>query len=412
MNTDLSYAGVSEEAARWAHNEGVVLRKQIGGQIAYGMIIATLLYIPLFYGLLGDFYAGHISSIALVLHLIGLRLHRAELSWAPMWSLIVGLTQLTTLDTLVLHSEVGSYLWMMTLPPFAIMACARAWERRSITLLTISAMLLCALVRARFVGESVNAGLIISLISIIGSSLLLSYITRWSLRQIERSQALLAEEHARSEALLLNVLPQEIVGRLKGNKQHLHDVTIADTYEHASVLFADIVGFTELSSKLPPQELVNMLNHYFTAFDYLSAHYEIEKIKTIGDAYMAATGILREDEGALERLADLALAMLKEVERLNQAQGLALQLRIGVHFGPVTAGVIGKQKFIYDLWGDTVNTAARLESHGVPGKVQVSEVVKQKLSARFLFEEGGVKSLKGKGEMKTYFLTSSSQPAP
>jgi class 3 adenylate cyclase len=173
------------------------------------------------------------------------------------------------------------------------------------------------------------------------------------------------------------------------------------------VLFADIVGFTELSAKLPPQELVNMLNHYFTAFDYLSAHYEIEKIKTIGDAYMAATGILREDEGALERLAQLSLAMLQEVERLNKAQGLTLQLRIGLHFGPVTAGVIGKQKFIYDLWGDTVNTAARLESHGVPGKVQVSEVVKHRLNAQFSFEEAGLKVLKGKGEVQTYYLTSS-----
>ena len=406
MSVSPSMFGISAEAETWARDARLMLRAQVGGQVARWMSVATLTYILLFYFVLKEPLAGHISVVVLLLHMIGWLLHRREVAWAATLNLLVGLTHLGLLDIAVLHTERSVYLWMMCIPPFAVLACASALERRVVIGLSVLMMIACSKYNDALNGVSFNTSSVVTLISIIGSSLLLSYITRWSLLQIERSQALLAEEHTRSEALLLNVLPREVVGRLKDSKVHLHECTIADNYQRASVLFADIVGFTELSSKMPPQQLVELLNRYFITFDYLSAQHEVEKIKTIGDAYMAATGILHDDEGSLKRLAQLSIAMHQEVEKLNQELNVELKLRIGLHTGPVTAGVIGSRKFIYDLWGDTVNIAARMESHGIPKRTQVSEAVYLNLKGRFLFEPLGAKTIKGKGEMNTYLLIS------
>ena len=395
---------MSDLAQQWAQEERRELRAGMGLTIAKWMIGATIVYIALFYLLTNNPQAGQLSIGAFVLHCVGWRLHRAKRSFASTWSLLIALLHLALLDTLILHSTLSIFLWMITIPPFAVMACATHWERRGVTIVTIITMVACALLGDAHRQEPFSANTVIGLISIIGSALLLTYITRWGLKQLERAQARLAEEHALSEALLLNVLPSEIVSRLKHKPQRLHESTIADTYDHAAVMFADIVGFTELSTRLPPQELVDLLSHYFTAFDQLSARHQVEKIKTIGDAYMAATGILEDDESALDRLARLSLAILSEVQALNASLGQDLNIRIGLHTGPVTAGVIGSKKFIYDLWGDTVNIAARMESHGVAGKVQVSAQVRAGLGERFVFERAGVKQIKGKGEMETFFL--------
>lgn len=213
----------------------------------------------------------------------------------------------------------------------------------------------------------------------------------------ERDDAALmvATERERSERLLLNVLPPPIAERLKAGES-----PIADGFPEVGVLFADIAGFTPLSTTLPPQAIVRMLNEVFTKFDELAAEGGLEKIKTVGDAYMVASGLLIGGPDHLHRLALMASSMLRAVRSMNGA----LELRIGIDVGPVVAGVIGRNRFIYDLWGDTVNTASRMESHGVPGAVHVTERVRAHLAHTFEFEDRGTIDVKGKGPMRTYLL--------
>jgi adenylate cyclase len=209
----------------------------------------------------------------------------------------------------------------------------------------------------------------------------------------------LEEEHARSERLLLNILPPAISARLKDG-----EVTIADGFQEVSVLFADMVGFTELSARMPPADLVGVLNSVFSRFDELAGELGLEKIKTIGDAYMVAAGLPepRDDHAAV--LVRMGLHMRDALTLLNEEQGLSLAVRIGVHSGPVVAGVIGKRKFSYDLWGDTVNTASRMESHGEKGRVHVSQATASLLGDAFELASRGSIPVKGKGEMATFFV--------
>jgi guanylate cyclase len=207
------------------------------------------------------------------------------------------------------------------------------------------------------------------------------------------------KEHDRSEKLLLNILPRPIAERLK-EKQDI----IADGFAEATILFADIVGFTKLSARTSPQELVAMLNSIFSAFDRLAQTYGLEKIKTIGDAYMVVGGLPEPRTDHAEAIAEMALRMQTEIARLNTEMVGPLSLRIGINTGPVVAGVIGRQKFIYDLWGDTVNTASRMESHGVENCVQLTESTYERLKEHYLCEERGLIDVKGKGKMKAYFL--------
>ena len=216
--------------------------------------------------------------------------------------------------------------------------------------------------------------------------------------------ALVEEEREHSERLLLNILPAPIASRRKRNPGPL-----ADAFEDASILFADLVGFTELSSNLSPEELVRFLNSVFTEFDQIAREHGIEKIKTIGDAYMAVAGVPIAQPDHVERIADAALAMRSRVEKLDRAapnggQRKPLALRFGIATGPVVAGVVGDSKFIYDLWGDAVTTASRMESHGQAGWIQVTEGVYERLRDRYAFRPLGTVPIKGKGEMPTYLL--------
>ena len=204
--------------------------------------------------------------------------------------------------------------------------------------------------------------------------------------------------HRENERLLLNVLPASIANKLKQQVG-----IIAERFDDASVLFADIVGFTPLSARLSPTELIESLNRVFSGFDELADHHKLEKIKTIGDGYMVAGGLIEQNADHLAAMATMALAMHENVRKLNGEFG-GLNLRIGLQVGSVIAGVIGIRKFIYDVWGDTVNTASRLESHGAPGRTHVSEMVFARLQGRFAFEERGTIELKGRGPMNTYFL--------
>jgi guanylate cyclase len=219
-------------------------------------------------------------------------------------------------------------------------------------------------------------------------------LLHYFVQQRDRAAEIIAFERERSERLLLNVLPEPIAERLKAGES-----VIADASSEVGVLFADIADFTPRSETMSPDDVVRLLNDVFTAFDGLAASHGVEKIKTIGDAYMAASGLLEPTPRHVEDLADLALAMQDEARRLG-----TIRLRIGIDIGPVVAGVIGRRKFSYDLWGDTVNTASRMESHGIPDAIQVTERAYRRLAGSFAFEERGLIEVKGKGPMRAYLL--------
>jgi class 3 adenylate cyclase len=221
---------------------------------------------------------------------------------------------------------------------------------------------------------------------------------RWQERErlyLDRLEA----EKEKYEALLLNILPQQVIGRLNDG-----ETVIADRFDNVSVLFSDLVGFTILSAKLPPNQLVIYLNRLFSAFDRLAKELGVEKIKMIGDAYMVASGVPDPRTDHADAIARMALGMLQIVERINPSIEHPFQIRIGVNSGPVVAGIIGTHKFIYDVWGDTVNVASRLESHGLPNHIQVSKVTAQLLKGRFELEPRGPIEVKGKGRLETFFL--------
>lgn len=204
---------------------------------------------------------------------------------------------------------------------------------------------------------------------------------------------------ARSEGLLLNVLPRTIAERLKREPG-----VIADVHEEVTVLFADVVDFTRFTERTEPARVVGVLNEVFSAFDALAARHGLEKIKTIGDAYMVAAGLPAPRPDHAEAMADMALDMMAALDSLREPLGMELSIRIGMHSGPVIAGVIGRRKFIYDLWGDTVNTASRMETHGLPGRIQVSHAAYLRLCDRYAFEDRGEIEVKGKGRQHAYLL--------
>ncbi len=214
--------------------------------------------------------------------------------------------------------------------------------------------------------------------------------------------------HKESQRLLLNVLPRTIAERLKGRRSVIVDgfaEVIADSFPDVTVLFADIVEFTKFSQSVSTEQLVILLNEIFTEFDNIADNRGLEKIKTIGDAYMAAAGLPIPAADHVIRAAHMALDMMEALAVFNERKGYDLKMRIGINTGSVVAGVIGKRKFIYDLWGDTVNIASRMESHGVAGQVHLSQATRQILNEPFFFEERGIIDVKGKGNMQTWFLT-------
>ncbi|HJS27121.1 MAG TPA: adenylate/guanylate cyclase domain-containing protein [Actinomycetota bacterium] len=217
----------------------------------------------------------------------------------------------------------------------------------------------------------------------------------------QRNEALTAlrAEQAKSEALLLNVLPRPIAERLKAATQ-----TIADHFDEASILFADVVDFTPLSERLPPTQVVGILDQLFSRFDALVERHGLEKVKTIGDCYMASSGVPDPSPDHARRAALLALDMREAVATSEVAGRSGLELRIGINSGPVVAGVIGTKRFLYDLWGDAVNIASRMESHGTPGEIQITQATHDLLKDEFVCRPRGTIPVKGKGEIETWYL--------
>jgi adenylate cyclase len=217
----------------------------------------------------------------------------------------------------------------------------------------------------------------------------------------QRDQAMVALRHEqeRAESLLLNILPGSIAERLKANPKR-----IADQFPAASVLFADVVDFTPRSENLPPTDIVGMLDRLFSHFDTLAERHALQKIKTIGDCYMVASGVPTPRPDHAQALALLALDMVEATQSSEAVGDLGLQMRIGINSGPVVAGVIGRKRFLYDLWGDAVNTASRMESHGTANRIQITRATYELLREEFVCEPRGTVAVKGKGDMETWYL--------
>jgi adenylate cyclase len=227
------------------------------------------------------------------------------------------------------------------------------------------------------------------------------FLLAYFVSEKNRLFTLLRGEQAKSESLLLNILPKEIASILKNESR-----TIANHYTDASILFADMVGFTPLSAKLDPIEMVELLNEAFSFFDSLLDKYDVEKIRTIGDSYMVVSGVPRHRTDHAQALVCMALEMRDFIATHTFRNGQQVSFRIGINSGPVIGGVIGKRKFVYDVWGDAVNIASRMESHGTGGTVQITRATYELIKDEFACEPRGAVNIKGKGEMEVWLVLS------
>jgi len=293
-------------------------------------------------------------------------------------------------------------IWAFASPLGALMFSgirrSRPWFAGFVALTAVSAVLdpVLSAHAARIPSTIATIMFVLNIVGVMGTSFLLLL---YFVGERERIAAALAVEREKSDRLLLNTLPAPIAARLKESP-----ATIADGFEGVTVLFADIVGFTELASELEPGEVVALLDGLFSTFDRLADRHGLEKIKTIGDAYMVAGGLPVYRADHTEAVVEMGLDMVDAVSGLAGQIDVPLSVRIGIDCGPVVAGVIGRRKFIYDLWGDTVNTASRMESHGVAGSIQVTPRVFEKLKDRYQFSAREPMPIKGKGVMAPYLV--------
>jgi adenylate cyclase len=236
--------------------------------------------------------------------------------------------------------------------------------------------------------------------TVIGSAVMVMATVWFALREIDRAEKAMEAEYQRSESLLANILPASIASRLKDPTRNI----IADKYDDASILFADIAGYTKRASDTAPTELVRFLDTLYTDLDALVDRHGLEKIKTSGDSYMVVSGVPQPRPDHVQAIACLALDMAEAVADLKDAQGRAVPLRIGLATGPVVAGVVGARKFFYDVWGDAVNVASRMESTDVEGRIQLPQAMYERLKNDYVLEERGLVDIKGKGPMHTWYL--------
>jgi guanylate cyclase len=256
-------------------------------------------------------------------------------------------------------------------------------------------------------GNNLPSWLVIALFvsNIIAVSSMTMLLLNYFVHQRDIAFELLSIEEEKAENLLLNILPKEIAAILKNESR-----TIAERFDGASILFADLVGFTELTARLTPEEMVETLNEFFSYFDGLADEYGVEKIRTIGDNYMVVSGVPRPRPDHAQALARMALKMNDYVCRHPGVHNRPIEFRIGINSGPVIGGVIGRKKFVYDVWGDAVNIASRMESHGMPSKVHISRATYELIQDEFVCEPRGKVMIKSKGEMETWLLLGARRP--
>ena len=307
------------------------------------------------------------------------------------------------LATLLLGVETGFFFYILLLSGIAVLGPLKEMRLRIFSSATFAvlAAVVCAYVLAY--GPSEPLGFMWTAVFLVTNILMLVVFLTVILHSYDNAvtsaEQALQKEHGRSEALLDNILPPKVSARLKQGEE-----PIADSHAQVTVLFADIVGFTERSAKMPPEHLLELLNNAFTRFDHLVERYDLEKIKTIGDAYMVVGGVPEPRDDHAQAVAGLAIDMVEACDEISSELGEPFNVRIGINSGPVVAGVIGERKLAYDLWGDVVNTASRMESHGEPGRIQITPATKELLNGAFRLEPREGIDIKGKGRMTTYFL--------
>jgi guanylate cyclase len=297
---------------------------------------------------------------------------------------------------------VWSYLSPLGALLFAEHRQAPRWQLAFLALVVLSGFLQPFVHRSNNLSEGLVIAFFVLNLGVV--SVITFVLLHYFVGQKELAYHLLHIEQDRSESLLLNVLPREIAARLKDGER-----TIADYHPSASILFADMVSFTPLTNELPPGQMVGLLNEIYSHFDSLIEKYGAEKIRVIGDNYMVAAGLPRPRADHAQALARLALEMNGYVATLPPVGDRRLAFRFGINSGPVTAGVLGHKKFAYDVWGDTVNTASRMESQGEPGRIQITQATYELVKDEFACERNGPLIVKGKGEMETWFLVSAKE---
>jgi len=330
------------------------------------------------------------------------QLYRSDLSWAVYGCILFELPLHAILATLYLGFNAGfwllAFISVAFIPLYPMLSRSVRVFIGMALVLVIGAVALIAIQNGSIYTVSNNLSSLFLLMNLVFLALVVTVIIVSYDLAVERAEKAQQVEYDRAESILLNVLPARITARLKS-----HEEPIADSHGNVSVLFADLAGFTNLSRNLTAQDLVSLLNDLFTRFDASAEAVGAEKIKTIGDAYMVATGLRGENDHA-EKIVDLAIAMQHSFEEFRQKNDLDLKLRIGIHSGAVIAGVIGKQKFAYDLWGNTVNVASRMESEGVADRIQISAETHALLPTRFETQSRGEIKIKGHRARECFLL--------
>lgn len=386
--------------------QGEAQRGRIAQNITVIAFWVTVLY-TLIYGAMSWWWlAGYTASFLLWyagIYALGVK------GWTRVAGVMVigvGLVQLGGISLLFMSPAGGTQIFLALLPVFALIAIYpgdRIWTT-IYSLVSITLLVYLEINRDTFVPafdvqmKQEVLALMRGLSVAVTTGMIIAVLVSFFL-DLRRARVALSQAHGQSESLLLNILPASIVERLKAN-----ETTIADDFDDASVLFADLVGFTRLASTQTASETVAMLNAVVSAFDEAVVAHGLEKIKTIGDAYMLAAGVPIARPDHIVQMIRLALMMQSLLTDHNTKTGQNLALRIGIGSGPVTAGVIGSRKFTYDLWGDTVNVASRMESTGIPGRIQVTEAVAKAAAEHFTFEDRGLIDVKGKGQMRTFLV--------
>jgi adenylate cyclase len=351
----------------------------------------------------GWWWVGHVTLAASLAFASLPLLHRFGPLAAPLAFLALSYAFIFWVSWLV-GTGGGAYLYYLTAAGLAVLFVG---IERTVLAAGLTAAA-AALIVAVHIAVPHSTGLIANsellyrdfVINAVSSTAIVFAVVHYAVRAIARAEASAEREFERSETLLANILPPRVAARLKDKA----DAEIADAYPEASILFLDMAGFTALASDVAPRELVRFLNGVFARLDALVERHGLEKIKTTGDAYMVVSGVPDPRADHAEALADLALAMRAALADLTDPKGRVVPVRIGIASGPVVAGVVGTRKFFYDVWGDAVNIAARMEQTGESGRIQVAPETYERLRQRFAFGERGVIEVRGKGAMRTWFL--------